>query len=178
MNKSKLNHQSYAIAKEQFANIGVIIDKAIEQLERLKISLGSWHTDDVDGFGPPDSELGGGGIQVTGNIPGKAITIAHLRQDIEKVLSLVTGRLRINLLAIYGDFQNEKAGLNQIEIQHFQSWNDWTKNLNLGIDFNLTCFSHPFDGDGFTLSSKNETENLRSIMLSDAAKLLLKWENK
>jgi len=91
MNKSELIHQSYAIAKEQFANIGVIRDKAIEQLERLKISLSSWQADDVAGFEPPDSELGGGGIQVTGNIPGKAITIAHLKQDIEKVLSLVTG---------------------------------------------------------------------------------------
>jgi len=157
MNKNELIHQAYAIAKEQYANIGVNTDKAIEHLEKVKISLHCWQADDVAGFETADAELGGGGIQVTGNYPGKAKTIAHLRQDIEKVLSLVPGKQRINLHAIYGDFQNEKVGRDQIEIKHFQSWIDWAKKNNLGIDFNPTCFSHPFADDGFTLSSKNET---------------------
>jgi len=157
MSKNELIHKAYAIAKEQYASIGVDTDKALEQLEKVKISLHCWQADDVAGFEAPDAELGGGGIQVTGNYPGKAKTIAQLRQDIEKVLSLVPGNQRINLHAIYGDFNNEKVGRDQIEIRHFQSWIDWAKKNNLGIDFNPTCFSHPYADDGFTLSSKNET---------------------
>jgi len=157
MSKNELIKKAYAIAKEQYANIGVDTDKAMEQLEKVKISLHCWQADDVAGFETPDAELGGGGIQVTGNYPGKAKTIAQLRQDIEKVLSLVPGSQRINIHAIYGDFENEKVDRDQIEIKHFQSWIDWAKKSNLGIDFNPTCFSHPFADDGFTLSSKNET---------------------
>jgi len=157
MSKNELIKKAYAIAKEQYANIGVDTDKAMEQLEKVKISLHCWQADDVAGFETPDAELGGGGIQVTGNYPGKAKTIAQLRQDIEKVLSLVPGSQRINIHAIYGDFENEKVDRDQIEIKHFQSWIDWAKKNNLGIDFNPTCFSHPFADDGFTLSSKNET---------------------
>jgi L-rhamnose isomerase len=157
MIKNELIHKAYAIAKEQYASIGVDTDKALEQLEKVKISLHCWQADDVAGFEAPDAELGGGGIQVTGNYPGKAKTIAQLRQDIEKVLTLVPGNQRINLHAIYGDFKNVKVGRDQIEVRHFQSWIDWAKKNNLGIDFNPTCFSHPYADDGFTLSSKNET---------------------
>lgn len=157
MTNNELIDKAYSIAKEQYASIGVDTEKAMEQLEKVKISLYCWQADDVSGFEAPDAELGGGGIQVTGNYPGKAKTIAQLRQDIEKVLTLVPGNQRINLHAIYGDFKNEKVGRNQIEIRHFQSWIDWAKKNNLGIDFNPTCFSHPYADDGFTLSSKNET---------------------
>ncbi|MDP4282445.1 MAG: L-rhamnose isomerase [Bacteroidota bacterium] len=149
--------KAYVIAKEQYAELGIDTDKAIEQLKNVKISLHCWQADDVGGFETPDATLGGGGIQVTGNYPGKAGTILQLRQDIEKVLHLVPGQQRINLHAIYGDFQNERVERDRIEPRHFQSWIDWAKKNNLGIDFNPTCFSHPYADDGFTLSSKNET---------------------
>jgi L-rhamnose isomerase len=156
MNNTNVD-KAYALAKEKYASIGIDTDKAIEQLEKVKISLHCWQADDVGGFETPDATLGGGGIQVTGNYPGKARTIAQLRQDIEKVLDLVPGNQRINLHAIYGDFQNERVDRDQIEVKHFQSWIDWARNKKLGIDFNPTCFSHPYADAGFTLSSKNET---------------------
>lgn len=148
--------RSYEQAKKQYALLGVETDKAIEILDTINISLHCWQGDDVGGFETPDAELGGGGIQVTGNYPGKARTIQQLRQDLEKVMSLLPGKQRLNLHAIYGDFQSTKVDRNQIDIKHFQSWIDWAKKLNIGLDFNPTCFSHPYANDGFTLSSKNK----------------------
>jgi L-rhamnose isomerase len=155
MNKDQVL-KSYENAKEQYAALGVNTDEALEKLNQVKISLHCWQTDDVGGFETPDAELGGGGIQVTGNYPGKARTIAQLRQDIEKVMSLLPGKQRLNLHAIYGDFQGQKVDRDQIDVKHFQSWIDWAKKLGTGLDFNPTCFSHPYADDGFTLSSKNE----------------------
>lgn len=148
--------QSYNDAKEQYAALGVDTDAALKQLDQLKISLHCWQTDDVGGFETPDAVLGGGGIQATGNYPGKARTIDQLRQDIDKVMSLLPGKQRLNLHAIYGDFKGEKVDRDQIEVRHFQSWIDWAKQHATGLDFNPTCFSHPYADDGFTLSSKNE----------------------
>jgi L-rhamnose isomerase len=163
MIKFKLNNmkkeqvlKAYADAKEQYAALGVNTDDSIKQLDQVKISLHCWQSDDVGGFETPDAELGGGGIMVTGNYPGKARTIDHLRQDIEKVMSLLPGQQRLNLHAIYGDFKGEKVDRDQIEVKHFQSWIDWAKENKIGLDFNPTCFSHPYANDGFTLSSKNE----------------------
>ena len=148
--------KAYADAKEQYAALGVNTDDSIKKLDQIKISLHCWQSDDVGGFETPDAELGGGGIMVTGNYPGKARTIDHLRQDIEKVMSLLPGQQRLNLHAIYGDFKGEKVDRDQIEVKHFQSWIDWAKENRIGLDFNPTCFSHPYANDGFTLSSKNE----------------------
>jgi L-rhamnose isomerase len=148
--------KAYADAKEQYAALGVNTDDSIKQLDQVKISLHCWQSDDIGGFETPDAELGGGGIMVTGNYPGKARTIDHLRQDIEKVMSLLPGQQRLNLHAIYGDFKGEKVDRDQIEVKHFQSWIDWAKENKIGLDFNPTCFSHPYANDGFTLSSKNE----------------------
>lgn len=155
MNKESIK-QAYEAAKNVYANLGVDTDAAIEKMKLLKVSLHCWQADDVGGFEKPDAELGGGGIQVTGNYLGKAKTISQLRQDIEKVLSLLPGKQRLNLHAIYGDFGGELVDRNQIEVKHFQSWIDWAKKNNLGLDFNPTCFSHPYADDGFTLSNKNE----------------------
>jgi L-rhamnose isomerase len=155
MNKDKVL-QAYEDAKELYAQLGVSTDDAIKKLDQVKISLHCWQTDDVGGFETPDAELGGGGIQVTGNYPGKARSIEQVRQDIEKVMSLLPGEQRLNLHAIYGDFKGEKVDRNQIELKHFQSWIDWAKKNKAGLDFNPTCFSHPYADDGFTLSSKNE----------------------
>jgi L-rhamnose isomerase len=155
MNKGQIL-QAYEYAKEQYALLGVNTDEAIQKLDQVKISLHCWQSDDVGGFEKPDAELGGGGIMVTGNYPGKARTIAQLQQDIEKVMSLLPGKQRLNLHAIYGDFKGQKVDRDQIEVKHFQSWIDWAKNQKIGLDFNPTCFSHPYADDGFTLSSKNE----------------------
>ncbi len=156
MTKKEFIEKAYQSAKESYKSIGVDTDAAIGKMKDVTISLHCWQADDVGGFETPDAELGGGGIQVTGNYPGKARTIAQLRQDIEKVKSLVPGKLRLNLHAIYGDFQNEKIDRDQIEVKHYQSWIDWAKQHDMGLDFNPTCFSHPYADDGFTLSSKNE----------------------
>lgn len=156
MNKEKIL-QAYDAAKEQYAALGVNTDEALKKLDQVKISLHCWQTDDVGGFETPDAVLGGGGIQATGNYPGKARTIAQLKQDIEKVMSLLPGKQRLNLHAIYGDFKGEKVDRDKIELKHFQSWIDWAKKLETGLDFNPTCFSHPYADDGYTLSSKNTT---------------------
>lgn len=155
MNKDQIL-EAYELAKLEYAELGIDTDAALKKLDEIVISLHCWQTDDVGGFERPDAELGGGGIQVTGNYPGKARNMAEMRRDIEKVMSLLTGKQRLNLHAIYGDFGGEFVDRDQIEIKHFQSWIDWAKKLGIGLDFNCTCFSHPKADDGFTLSSKNE----------------------
>lgn len=156
MKDVKAIENAYQYAKDQYSSLGVSTDEAIEKMNQVKISLHCWQSDDVGGFETPDAELGGGGIQVTGNYPGKAKTIEQLKSDIEKVMSLLPGKQRLNLHAIYGDFKGEKVDRDKIEIKHFQSWIDWANKLGIGLDFNPTCFSHPYADDGFTLSSKNE----------------------
>ncbi|MEI7420563.1 MAG: L-rhamnose isomerase [Prolixibacteraceae bacterium] len=155
MNK-ELVKQAYAIAKAQYADLGVDTDVVLKKMNEVVISLHCWQTDDVGGFETPDATLSGGGIQATGNYPGKATTIEQMRSDLEKVLVLLPGKHRLNLHAIYGDFKGEKVDRDQIEVKHFQSWINWCKKLGIGLDFNATCFSHPRAADGFTLSSKNE----------------------
>jgi len=152
---SELIKKAYGIAKEQYAGIGVDTEAAIDKMKDVNISLHCWQTDDVGGFETEDGELSGG-IQATGNYPGKATTIEQMRTDLEKVLALLPGQQRLNLHAIYGDFQGEKVDRDEIEVKHFQSWIDWCKTQGIGLDFNATCFSHPRAADGFTLSSKNE----------------------
>ena len=154
--KQELVKQAYAIAKAQYAELGVDTDAVVKKMNEVVISLHCWQTDDVGGFETPDATLSGGGIQATGNYPGKATTIAQMRADLEKVFSLLPGKQRLNLHAIYGDFKGERVDRDQIEVKHFQSWIDWCKKLGIGMDFNATCFSHPRAADGFTLSSKKE----------------------
>ena len=155
MNK-ELVKQAYAIAKAQYAELGVDTDAVVMKMNDVVISLHCWQTDDVGGFETPDAILSGGGIQATGNYPGKATSIEQMRADLEKVLTLLPGKHRLNLHAIYGDFKGEKVDRDQIEVKHFQSWIDWCKRLGIGLDFNATCFSHPRAADGFTLASKKE----------------------
>lgn len=155
MNKERIE-KAYELARQEYAELGVDTDQALRKLNDVVVSLHCWQTDDVGGFETPDAELGGGGIQVTGNYPGKARTIEEMKADLEKVLALLPGKQRLNLHAIYGDFQGEFVDRDQIEVKHFQSWIDWAKKNQIGLDFNCTCFSHPKADDGFTLSSKNE----------------------
>jgi len=152
---SELIKKAYEIAKEQYAAIGVDTDAAIAKMKEVKISLHCWQTDDVGGFENPDGELSGG-IQATGNYPGKATTVEEMKADLDKAMSLLPGKQRLNLHAIYGNFVGQKADRDEIEVKHFQDWIDWCKEREMGMDFNGTFFSHPKADDGFTLSSKNE----------------------
>jgi L-rhamnose isomerase len=147
---------SYEMARERYAQYGVDTEAVLTQLEELAISIHCWQGDDVGGFERPDATLEGGGIQVTGNYPGKARTVDELRQDLEKVLSLVGGQHRLSLHASYGEFGSQFVDRDAIEESHFQGWVDWAKKMGIYIDFNGTFFSHPLADDGFTLASKDE----------------------
>jgi L-rhamnose isomerase len=153
--KKALIEKSYQLAKEQYEALGVDTDNVLEQLDKVNISLHCWQTDDVGGFEKAGAVLGGGGIQATGNFPGKAKTIQQMRADLDKAMSLLPGKQRLNLHASYGEFGGKLVDRDKIEPKHFQGWIDWAKERGMGLDFNCTCFSHPFADDGFTLSSKN-----------------------
>ncbi|MBB6636797.1 L-rhamnose isomerase [Cohnella thailandensis] len=142
--------RNYEIAKEQYAEHGIDVDQALEQLAKIKISMHCWQGDDVKGFLFKDQDLTGG-ISVTGNYPGAARTPEELRADLEKAFSLIPGKHKVNLHAIYAD-TDERVDLDKLEPKHFQKWVDWAKANGLGLDFNPTCFSHEKSGDGLTLS--------------------------
>jgi L-rhamnose isomerase len=155
MNSDRIE-KIFQLAKEQYAEIGVDAEKAIEKMNEVVISLHCWQTDDVGGFEKPDAALSGGGIQATGNYPGKAETIEQMRSDLEKVMQLLPGKQRLNLHAIYGEFGGKLVDRDAIGIEQFQGWIDWAKAQGIGLDFNGTFFSHPKADSGFTLSSKDE----------------------
>ena len=152
--------KAYEIAKERYAAIGVDTDKAIELLEKQQISLHCWQTDDVIGF--ENGQALSGGIQTTGNYPGRARNIDEVRSDLEYVKTLLAGNHRVNLHEIYGDFKGEKVDRDQVETKHFQSWIDWAKANNFKLDFNSTSFSHPKSGD---LSLANPDPAIREFWI-------------
>lgn len=152
MSDTKNIEQAYQMARERYTELGIDTDKALKQLAGIPVSMHCWQGDDVGGFETVGAELSGGGIQTTGNYPGKARTIDELRTDIEKVLSMVPGKHRLNLHACYLDNGGKFVDRNEITPAHFQSWIDWAKANGLGMDFNPTYFSHPKAADGFTLS--------------------------
>ncbi|MFK5004985.1 L-rhamnose isomerase [Lactococcus formosensis subsp. bovis] len=140
----------YEEAKKRYAAIGVNTDEAIKKMADVKISMHCWQGDDVKGFLTPQGELTGG-IMSTGNYPGAAHTPDELRQDLEKAYSLIPGKHKLNLHAMYLDI-DEEVDLNQIEPKHFTKWVEWAKKQGIGLDFNPTHFSHPMMKDGMTLS--------------------------
>jgi L-rhamnose isomerase len=144
---------AYNLAKERYATLGVDTDKAIDRLENVSVSLHCWQGDDVGGFENPTGELGGG-LAATGSFPGKARTADELRKDLDVVYGLLPGSHRLNLHAIYLE-TDKKVKRNEIEPCHFSAWKDWAKENRHGIDFNPSCFSHPFANDGFTLSHRD-----------------------
>jgi L-rhamnose isomerase len=147
--------KAYKIAKDAYAAIGVNTDSVMKQLSKIAVSLHCWQGDDVGGFENPDAGLDGG-IMATGNYPGKARTAEQLRMDLDKALSLIPGTHRLNLHAIYGEFNGKKVERDEITASHFANWIDWAKTKKMGLDFNPTCFSHPMASSGFTLSSRDE----------------------
>lgn len=141
---------AYDLAKERYAALEVDTDEALQRLVATPISLHCWQGDDVGGFEDPERSLSGG-IMATGNYPGKARTAAELRQDLDQAYSLIPGRHRLNLHAMYLE-ADRKVPRNEIEPQHFAGWLAWARENNHGIDFNPSCFSHPLADDGFTLA--------------------------
>ncbi len=156
MSSDKTIEQAYSLAQEQYKAWGVDTEAAMKKLAAIPISMHCWQGDDVGGFETVGAELSGGGIQTTGNYPGKARTIDELRTDIEKALSLIPGSHRLNLHACYIDNGGTFVDRNEMEIKHFQSWIDWAKANQLGMDFNGTFFSHAKAADGFTLSHADQ----------------------
>ncbi len=154
MASSKQIEQAYKLANERYAALGVDTEQAMDRLGRIAISLHCWQGDDVGGFESAEG-LSGGGIMATGAYPGKARTAEELRTDIEKALSLIPGKHRLNLHAMYAETKG-KVDRNGLEPKHFASWVQWAKANGLGMDFNGTYFSHPKAADGFTLSSADE----------------------
>ena len=141
---------AYALAREAFAAIGVDTEAAMARLDRIPISLHCWQGDDVRGFENPQAPLTGG-IQTTGNYPGRARTADELRADVEMAMAQIPGPKRFNLHAIYLE-ADRPVERNQIRPEHFQRWVDWAKERRLGLDFNPTCFSHPKADQNMTLS--------------------------
>jgi len=148
--------EAYQLARAQYARLGVNTDEVMKALRGVAVSLHCWQGDDVGGFENPEAGLSGG-IQATGNYPGKARTAQELRADAEKALSLIPGKHRFNLHAIYLDLPGgKKIARNEIRPEHFKSWIDWAKSIGIGMDFNPTCFSHPKAASGFTLSHPDQ----------------------
>jgi L-rhamnose isomerase len=146
--------KGYDWARDRYANAGVDTEQALATLRTIPISLHCWQGDDVGGF-ENDLGLTGGGIQATGNYPGKARNADELRADLDKAYSLIPGKHRLNLHAIYGEFRGRPVERDQIGAEHFAGWIDWAKSHGLGLDFNGTFFSHPLAADGFTLTSSD-----------------------
>ncbi|MFK9857324.1 L-rhamnose isomerase, partial [Klebsiella pneumoniae] len=146
--------QAWEIAKQRYAAVGVDVEEALRQLDRLPVSMHCWQGDDVAGFENPAGSLTGG-IQATGNYPGKARNAEELRADLEQALSLIPGPKRLNLHAIYLE-SDAPVARNEIKPEHFKNWVTWAKANKLGLDFNPSCFSHPLSADGFTLSHAND----------------------
>jgi L-rhamnose isomerase len=145
----------YPFAQETYASLGVDTEVVLQRLATVPLSLHCWQGDDVGGFETAGAVLSGGGIQTTGNYPGKARTLDELRQDLDQALSLLPGKHRLNLHASYADFDGKKIERDEVTAAHFQSWIDWAKKRGLGLDFNPTYFSHPLANDGATLSHRD-----------------------
>ncbi|MFZ2635643.1 MAG: L-rhamnose isomerase [Rectinemataceae bacterium] len=148
----KSNLSDYRLAAERYAELGVDTEAALDAATSLPISVHCWQGDDVGGFERAGATLAGGGIQVTGNFPGKARTVDELRSDIDEVRNLVPGTLRLSLHAIYGEFGGRHVDRDALEPEHFSGWIQWAKERSLPLDFNATLFSHPLAADGWTLS--------------------------
>src|SRR5438552_4829648 len=140
MGTNTSTERSFALAKERYSELGVDVDRAIDTLSIISISLHCWQGDDVGGFESGEG-LSGGGIQATGNYPGKARNADELRADLDRAMSLIPGTHRLNLHAIYAETGGRKVERTDLRPEHFQRWIDWAKTNGLGMDFNQSFFS-------------------------------------
>ena len=153
--------QSYAIAKQRYAELGVDTEAVLQQMQDFHLSLHCWQADDVKGFEVQAGALSGG-IQSTGDFPGAARNIDELRSDILKAMSLIPGNHRLNLHEIYGDFKGKVVDRDEVTVEYFQSWIDWAKENGTKLDFNSSSFSHPKSG---SLSLANPDKGIRSFWI-------------
>jgi L-rhamnose isomerase len=153
--------KEFEAAAERYASIGVDANKALEKLQKISISLHCWQTDDVAGFEKQAGSLKGG-IQVTGNYPGRARNIDEVRADIIEAKSLIPGTHRLNLHEIYGDFKGKIVDRNEVTPDYFKSWMEWGKENNMKLDFNSTSFSHPKSGN---LTLANPDKEIRDFWI-------------
>ncbi len=153
-NNQKIEH-AYEMAKDVYAQWGVDVEDVLKQMDLISVSLPCWQGDDVAGFEKPDERVAGGGIQVTGNYPGRARTADELRMDLEMAFSLIPGSHRLNLHSMYGEFGKDPVDRDALEYAHYKGWVEWAVQESIKLDFNATCFSHPMAASGFTLSSKD-----------------------
>lgn len=156
MNENK-SDSMYNAAVEAYAALGIDVENALNNLADVAISLHCWQGDDVTGFETLEDGLSGGGIQATGNYPGKARNGDELRSDLDMALQLIPGKHRVNLHATYGETNGKPVERNAYEPQHFSRWIDWAREQGYGLDFNGTFFAHPMAESGFTLSSADDT---------------------
>jgi L-rhamnose isomerase len=147
--------KAYELAKQRYAELGSDTERALDRLRRVAISVHCWQGDDVGGF-ESNRGLAGGGIMATGNYPGKARNPDQLRSDLQRAYSLIPGRHRLNLHAIYLETGGQPVERNQLQPVHFRRWIDWAGEMGLGVDFNPTFFSHPRAADGFTLAHRDQ----------------------
>ena len=159
---------SYGQAKTAYAALGVDTDKVLQKMNDISISLHCWQGDDVTGLEAGADGISGGGIMATGNYPGKARNGEELRQDIEKALSLIPGKHRVNLHMSYAETNGKFVERDEIGPEHFENWIKWAKSCGIGLDMNPTFFSHKMADSGFTLSSKDEA--VRSFWLRHGKK--------
>ena len=159
--KSEQITKAYELAKARYADLGIDTEKVLKQLQDFHLSMHCWQADDVAGFEVQAGALSGG-IQSTGNYPGKARNIDELRADILKAKSLIPGNHRLNLHEIYGDFQGKVVDRDEVDITYFQSWIDWGKEYDTKLDFNSTSFSHPKSGN---LSLSNPDDSIRNFWI-------------
>lgn len=152
--------ESYEIARERYAALGIDTEAALSQLQSFHLSMHCWQADDVAGF--ESSGNLSGGIQTTGNYPGKARNIDELRADILKAKSLIPGSHRLNLHEIYGEFGGKKVDRNEVGTEHFQGWMEWSRACKTPLDFNSTSFSHPLSGN---LSLSHPDKSVRSFWI-------------
>ncbi len=159
--KEELIRKAYEVAKERYAEIGIDTEAVLSQLQDFHLSMHCWQADDVAGFEVQAGALSGG-IQSTGNYPGKARNIDELRSDILKAKSLIPGTHRLNLHEIYGDFKGKVVDRDEVTPEYFQSWIDWGKENDTKLDFNSTSFSHPKSGN---LSLANPDKGIRDFWI-------------
>ncbi len=159
--KSEKITKAYELAKERYAEYGIDTEKVLAQLQDFHLSMHCWQADDVSGFEVQAGALSGG-IQSTGNYPGKARNIDELRADILKAKSLIPGTHRLNLHEIYGDFKGKVVDRDEVTVDYFKSWIEWGKENNTKLDFNSTSFSHPKSGN---LTLANPDKSIRDFWI-------------
>ena len=159
--KETLVSRAYEVARDRYAEVGIDTERVLSQLQDFHLSMHCWQADDVIGFEVQAGSLSGG-IQTTGNYPGRARNIDELRQDILAAKRLIPGTHRLNLHEIYGDFQGKAVDRDQVDASYFQSWIEWGRENDTKLDFNSTSFSHPKSGN---LTLANPDEGIRRFWI-------------